>query len=96
MYQSTVLGEVVAEAVDLPVDGARVECARGEPANRGVGDEPIVENGRVGLLAVGLPWLAHAASLFWVENTTSGQPLPEVSKSWILVRKVPEPLAPPS
>ena len=41
-------------------------------------------------------WLAHAASLFCVEKTTSGQPLPARSSRPIFVLNEFEPLAEPS
>ena len=42
------------------------------------------------------PTLAQAASLFCVEKTTSGQPLPARSSRLIFVLKESEPLAEPS
>ena len=66
-----------------------------KPSSVSLGTRPLSSTAANACLPL-LFWLAHAASLFWLENTTSGQPLPARSKSCIFVRNELEPFAEPS
>ena len=91
-YHVTVGARSLRRPYTVPstVSGARAPSVK--PSRNELSKRPLSTGAANG----SVPWLAHAASLFCVEKTTSGHPLPAWLKASILVWKEPEPSAPPS
>ena len=95
MYQSTTCARSFRRQYTLPSTVHGFSAPWVKLSSVSLGTSPPLSTAANACLPLVL-WLAHAASLFCVENTTSGQPLFERSNSWIFVRNELEPFAEPS